>query len=783
MTRAKAPTLTVEEASRLARDLFGLEGRPRELPSYIDQNFLFDDAWILKVANAYDDEGTLDLQNRAMEAVSRAEPGLAPTVRSSLGGREIERVDMDGASHFVRAVSYLPGTLLADARRVDGSTWRELGATLARIDRVLEGFRHDAMDRWLRWDLARASWILPKLALLPDARSRRRVERVYVQFAADVLRRLDDLPRAVIYNDANDRNVVVDEEAGGCRIRGVFDFGDVVRSARVFEPAIGAAYALLGAERPLEVLCAVAAGYHEVLPLEELELRAFFPAVAMRLGVSVVVSAQDARIDPGNAYIQASEERAWRALERLADISPAAAHDALRAACRGGSPAAPGASPAGPSAGPSPDLEPAEVVRLRRRHVAPSLSLSYDEPLEIVRGRAQYLFDRHGRAYLDGVNNVCHVGHCHPKVVEAAGRQIAELNTNTRYLHQNIGRLAERLAALFPDPLEVCYFVNSGSEANELALRLARTVTGRRDMVAIEHGYHGHTSSLIDLSSYKHAGPGGLGAPEWVHVVPCPDPYRGRVRGAESGSAYAGFVAEAIERARAGGREIAGMIAEPIVGCGGQVVPPEGYLREAFEHVRAAGGLAIADEVQLGFGRVGSHWWAFDRQGATPDIVTLGKPMGNGHPMAAVVTTREIADAFDNGMEFFATFGGNPVSCAIGLAVLDAIEEEGLCENALEVGSFLLDELAGLARVHESIGDVRGEGFYLGVEIVSDRGTREPDAATLSTAIQTLRRSGVLLSTDGPDHNVLKFKPPMVFDRTDAELLLSAFDRALAAAG
>ena len=208
-------------------------------------------------------------------------------------------------------------------------------------------------------------------------------------------------------------------------------------------------------------------------------------------------------------------------------------------------------------------------------------------------------------------------------------------------------------------------------------------------------------------------------------------------------------------------------------------MPPPGFLKKAFEHVRAAGGLCIADEVQVGFGRVGSHWWGFEAQGAVPDIVTLGKPIGNGHPLAAVVTTAEIAQAFDNGMEFFATFGGNPVSCAVGLAVLDVLEEEGLRENAREVGDFLLDELRGLARVHPAIGDVRGLGFYLGVELVSDRESREPDAATLAAAIEAMRSSGVLMSTDGPDHNVLKFKPPLPFRRQDAELFLTAFDRAL----
>ncbi len=770
MARAKAPTLTVADAERIARERFGVEGRVTVLPSYIDQNFLFDDQWILKVANAYDDEGTLDLQNRVMETVAAAEPGLAPTVRHSLEDRATERIEANGTLHFARMVSFLPGTVLAEAPNVTGSTWEDLGEKLARLDRALEEFDHPSMRRELRWDLARAPWIVSRIRALPDPAGRRLLERVVVQFLADVHRRLDRLPQAMIYNDANDHNVVVEAGDESCRVRGFFDFGDVMWTARAFEPAVAMAYAALGQPEPLDRMSRLVAGYTRLVPLEELELAVLFPAACMRLAVSVVVSSQDAALEPENDYIRTSEAAAWQALERLVEIPPADALAAFRRAASRSEPAIEA-------------IDSGEVERLRRIHVAPSLSLSYRQPLEIVRGRGQFLFDRHGRGYLDCVNNVCHVGHCHPAVVDAAQRQIAELNTNTRYLHQNLGRLAERLTALLPDPLEVCFFVNSGSEANELALRLAQTVTGRRHMLAVEHGYHGHTSSLIDLSSYKHAGPGGRGAPDWVHVVPCPDSYRGVHRGHDSGPAYAATVAEAIARARAQGHEIAGMIAEPIVGCGGQVVPPDGYLKATFDQVRAAGGLAIADEVQIGLGRVGSHWWGFEAQEAVPDIVTVGKPFGNGHPLAAVVTTREIAAAFDNGMEFFATFGGNPVSCAIGLEVLDVIEREGLRDNASQVGAFLLDGLRELAGRHPSIGDVRGQGFYLGAEIVHDRETREPDAATLAAAIEAMRSAGLLLSADGPDHNVLKFKPPMVFDRTDAELFLGAFDRALSDAG
>ena len=427
-------------------------------------------------------------------------------------------------------------------------------------------------------------------------------------------------------------------------------------------------------------------------------------------------------------------------------------------------------------------LSKEEILSQRRAFLGPSLSLSYEEPLLILRGQGQYLYDEAGNRYLDVVNNVCHVGHSHPRVVAALAEQAALLNTNTRYLHPAIVRYAEKLLATLPAPLEVCFFVCSGSEANELALRLARTYTGGLDTIVIDGAYHGNTAALIDISPYKHNGPGGRGAPPWVHAAPMPDPYRGPYKGygRETGAQYAAGVGALLETIQAGDRALAGMIAEPVLGCGGQIVLPDGYLAEAFARVRAAGGVCIADEVQVGFGRVGSHFWGFETQGVVPDIVTMGKPIGNGHPLAAVATTRDIADAFANGMEYFNTFGGNPVSCAVGLAVLDVIEEEQLQENARRVGAYLLDGLRGLMDAHPLIGDVRGLGLFIGVELVDDRETLEPAAAEASWIVERMKEAGILLSIDGPLHNVLKLKPPIVFTAEDADFLVGALDNVLA---
>ncbi|HUL15627.1 MAG TPA: aminotransferase class III-fold pyridoxal phosphate-dependent enzyme [Terriglobales bacterium] len=410
-----------------------------------------------------------------------------------------------------------------------------------------------------------------------------------------------------------------------------------------------------------------------------------------------------------------------------------------------------------------------------------NLSVSYRKPLKIVRGWMQFLYDETGRAYLDVYNNVPLVGHCHPRVVRAVQEQIALLNTNTRYLHDNIVEYAERLVRLLPEPLRVCYFLNSGSEANELALRLARTHTGREDVIVLEHAYHGHTNTLIDISPYKFEGPGGIGRKPWVHVAPIPDDYRGCYRrdDPEAGRRYARRVEQICDGVRKQGRGLAAFIAETLPSVAGQIVFPAGYLAETYRHVREAGGVCIADEVQVGFGRLGTHFWGFETQGVAPDIVVLGKPIGNGFPLAAVITTKEIAASFANGMEFFSTFGGNPVACAAGLAVLDVLEDERLQENARRTGDYFKAKLASLQEKHELIGDVRGSGLFLGVDLVRDRVTREAAPAQAAYVVNRLREFGVLTGTDGPHHNVLKLRPPLIFSESDADLFCSTLDAVL----
>ncbi|MBT8288741.1 MAG: aminotransferase class III-fold pyridoxal phosphate-dependent enzyme [Flavobacteriaceae bacterium] len=431
----------------------------------------------------------------------------------------------------------------------------------------------------------------------------------------------------------------------------------------------------------------------------------------------------------------------------------------------------------------APGLNPNEghseetIKNFRKKHLGKSLSLHYDKPLHIVRGSGVYLIDNMGRKYLDTVNNVAHVGHEHFDVVSAGQAQMALLNTNTRYLHNKINELTNELLTTLPAKLNVLHYVNSGSEANELALRMATTVTGSKNILASQWGYHGNTNACVAVSSYKFDGKGGQGKPEHTHIFPIPDSFRGKYRGDNCTDRYLEDVGRIIENIKSKGDGLAALILEPIISCGGQIELPEGFISKLYDMVREADGICIADEVQTGCARVGSTFWAFQLHDVVPDIVTIGKPLGNGHPIGAVACTKEVADAFANGMEYFSTFGGNPVSCAIAKEVLCVIKREKLPEQALQTGNYLKTQLKALASHYPIIGHVRGQGLFLGIEFVDK--DMNPLPQQTDYLLNRMKTFGILMSSDGPDHNVLKIKPPMVFNRQHADELLFAMKQVL----
>jgi 4-aminobutyrate aminotransferase-like enzyme/Ser/Thr protein kinase RdoA (MazF antagonist) len=759
MSDSAVPRFSLADAAHYAHGLFGLKATAAGLPSERDQNFALTagrrERYVLKIARAGEARAVLEFQNAALDRLRRRAVTLdVPRVIPSLRGEEICTIrDARGSEYYLRLVSWIEGELWVNASPHDAKLLASLGRAVAELDEALADFTHPMMSRDLRWDLRQVEHALTLSELLSSEE-----RRILAHFRpAWQTLRWEALRSSVIHGDANDYNVLVRHR----RVVGLIDLGDMVLAPTVGDLAIALAYAMLGSREPLATAATVTAAYHERYPLHPPEIEAVFPLLLVRLAMSVCYSAYDARAVPENDYRQVTSPHAWELLRRLIDLPLERCQSMIRDACGNAS----------------------RLLAARRRFFGGSLSLSYDEPLQIVRGEAQYLFDQAGRRYLDAYNNVPHVGHCHPQVVEAARRQFATLNTNTRYLSELATRYAARLVATLPGALKVCFFVNSGSEANELAVRLARAYTGQRDLIVLEGAYHGNTTTLVDLSPYKQWGPGGEGTPAWVHVAPLPDTYRGAFRGSDPavGKMYAAAVVRLIADLRESGAGLAGYMAESWPSVGGQLELPQGYLPRVYEAVRAAGGVCIADEVQTAYGRLGRHFWGFEAYGVIPDIVALGKPVGNGHPIGAVVTTPEIAAAFDNGMEFFSTFGGNTVSCAIGEAVLEALFKENLQAHAREVGEYLIAGLRSLKERIPLIGDVRGSGLFLGVELVRDRRTLTPATEATSQAINRLRSDGVLIGSEGAFHNVLKIRPPMPFNRQDADLLLQTLERALEA--
>ena len=775
---AETPMFPIEEILLLLTQYYRLTGQLKPLPGYLDQNLLLTctdgQRYIVKIANSEESPLELEMQNGAM--VHLVEKGLPvpQPIKNTTAGLITKIKSSSGQIFYLRLLTFLSGDFYADVlpESTNAALWSDLGGFIANVDYSLADFQHAGAYRYLIWDLAQGYGVCQtKKHLLDNDRGDDHGELINYflnLYKTQTVPLLAQLPQGIIHNDANDMNLLIDHKQHPIKVTGLIDFGDMVHSHVVNDLAITAAYALMNQPDPLETLKTLVAGYHRVRPLSDIELEVLFSLIALRLCVSVCNSAEAIAASPENEYLSVSAQPAWELLRQLRLLNPYAVLCQLRLACG-----------LEVDAGKEKD----EIIAYRKKHLGKTLSLSYQSPLKIVRGQGAYLYDEEGNGYLDMVNNVCHVGHCHPRVVAAGQEQLAKLNTNTRYLHDNLVNYADQLLATMPDELSVCMLVNSGSEANELAFRLARCFTQSKELLVVDGAYHGNTNACIEASPYKFDGPGGEGAAPYVHKVTLPDPYRGEFTGysRETAAAYGESVTQVLAELAAAEKAPGAFICESLQGVAGQIIMPDGYLENVYAQVRAAGGVCIADEVQVGFGRVGTHMWAFATQNVVPDIVTLGKPIGNGHPMAAVITSQRIADAFVTGMEYFNTFGGNPVSCAIGMAVLNTIKEDRLQENALETGSYFRQKLQELQQQFPLIGDVRGLGLFIGVELVDDRVSKKPATATAARLIEYFKQHKILLSTEGPFYNVLKIKPPLAFNQQDADKFIAVFERGLKA--
>jgi 4-aminobutyrate aminotransferase-like enzyme/Ser/Thr protein kinase RdoA (MazF antagonist) len=761
--QAPPPAFGIEDAGGIARDVFGLTGSVTPLASERDLNFRLDadrgGSFLLKLQNPADDAAVVDFQSRALLHVARHEPSL-PVMRvlpTAEGDLWAEVPGADGRISRARLFTFLEGRNPA-AEELDERALFEWGATVARLGRALRGFFHPAAGYEILWDLRRAPKLRSLLGHVPDDGRRALASLVLDRFQVRVARPLGALRAQVVHNDMSLDNVLVDERG---RVTGITDFGDMTHTALVCDLAVTLADVLDGRPDAMDVVEAMIRGYTSITPLEPGEAALLGDLVATRCATAMVISAWRLDLYPENFdYVSTFGQGSWRLLQLLAEQGFDEVGRRLEAMALNRA----ATSPSG------------DLFR-RRREVMGSAPLSYRRPLHLVGGDGVWMFDTQGRRYLDAYNNVPVVGHAHPKVAEAVAAQTRALNTNTRYLHETVVELSERLVATMLAGLDRVLFVNSGSEANDVALRIARWATGRRGVIVSEFAYHGITEATADLSpeewTAEHQPPGD------ALLVTAPDGYRDPFRRDDPQwvERYAALVGRT-----AAATPPAAMLVDSAFTSDGVLCPPPAYISQAARMVRDAGGLFIADEVQGGHGRCGDAMWSFQASGVEPDMVTLGKPMGNGYPVAAVVARSEIVDPFAARTGFFSTFGGNPVAAAAGLAVLDVIRDESLMANAANVGKHLMGRLRELAGRHPLIGDVRGRGLMIGVELVRDRSTREPARSEAAVVVNGMRERGVLIGATGPAENVLKIRPPLVFDADQADLLVETLDSALSSA-
>lgn len=777
------PGFAAADLSETVRRAYGLSGTFDPLPGERDRNHRLTTPdgtrYVVKASGRDEDPALVDFQTRALLHIGTVAPDLpVPRVlRTADGALSTTVADADGAPHILRVLSWLPGVPLFRMRPLPPATLGAVGRLQGRLALALRGFFHPAARRFMPWDLTNGLVLDAELrrAMPPDAA---RLAGPALDRLAALLPRLPALRAQVIHHDAHLGNLLGDPAMPDA-VTGIIDFGDLVHAPLVLDLATSLAGIAEDRADFADAAEAVAAGFHAVLPLEDAELACLFDLTLGRLILTVQFTAVKAAAPDAAPSLLEDELPCYvDALRRLSALDPAAVTQRLRAAC---SLAAPHPATTTHATTESSDPDTPALIRRRKAALGPGSMHFYRQPLHIVGGRDVWLTDADGREYLDCYNNVPSVGHCHPHVVEAIARQAATLNTHTRYLHGAVVVYAERLAAALPGDLSTCLFACTGSEANDLALRIARTVTGNEGAIVTEHAYHGTTLATTQLSTGEYP---AAERPAWLATVPPPDLYRGPAAGArDPGAACAAFVAGAIETLRARGIRPALFMHDAIFDAPGIHTAPPGYLPAAYAAIRAAGGLVVADEVQAGLCRLGDHFWGFEDSGVVPDIVTIGKPMGNGHPLAAVITTPDIAAAFARRFGYFNTFAGNPVSAAAGLAVLDVVERENLLANAAAAGAALAAGLARLAERHPVIGDTRGKGLFRGVELVRDRATGQPAPDLALRVVELMRGSGVLIAASGPRANVLKLRPPLTFRPEHAERVVEALDRVLSETG
>ncbi|WP_349971175.1 aminotransferase [Pseudomonas caspiana] len=953
------PEVSTEQALQLLEQHYGLSGTLKDLGSQQDRNFLLDTGerrFVLKICHG--DYSTLELeaQHAALRHLAAESRARVPGVMLTVTNEQLLSLEIGGHAVHARLLEFIDGQALSDSSHLPLDVVVELGELCANVDRSLASFEHPGLERVLQWDPRNAQALIKHLLPVIDNDE----ERACLAQAAELAQRrlsslVAKLPVQTVHLDITEYNVVWTRSTHQrWQLQGLIDFGDLVSTWRVADLSVTCAALLHHADGdPLYILPAIRA-YHAINPLQLEELQALWPLIVARAAVLVLSSAQQASVEPDNAYIQANIDSEWGIFDvatsvplplmeaailaavnvsappasvidyqpllpglsggafRLVDLGVLSEHfvagnwtqngideqllkqaaqatgqsasrfgeyrlsrtvidsakepetfalhvelylaaaAALHAPFSGtlrltadaalllvgaqmslkiwgaGLELTPGASVAagaiiGKGSGPlllqlcgvenlSPPLfttpswasawralcpspaallgfdcdapslpDSAELLARRDASFARSQKHYYQAPPQIERGWRNHLIDMQGRSYLDMLNNVAVLGHGHPRMATEAARQWSLLNTNSRFHYAAIAEFSERLLKLAPEGMDRVFLVNSGTEANDLAIRLAWAYSGGRDMLSVLEAYHGWSVATDAISTSIADNPQALSTrPDWVHPVTAPNTYRGEFRGTDSAPQYVRSVEHVLQQLAAQQRQVAGFICEPVYGNAGGISLPAGYLQQVYQKIREQGGVCIADEVQVGYGRLGHYFWGFEEQGVVPDIITMAKGMGNGHPLGAVITRREIAEALEAEGYFFSSAGGSPVSCRIGMAVLDVMEEEKLWENAEIVGEHFKSRLQALIDIHPLVGAVHGMGFYLGVELVRNRQSLEPATEETAYLCDRLRDLGIFMQPTGDYLNILKIKPPMCTTRQSVDFFVDSVSKVLA---
>jgi 4-aminobutyrate aminotransferase-like enzyme/Ser/Thr protein kinase RdoA (MazF antagonist) len=761
----------LEQLAEFAREYWDLVGEFTPLEGERDQNHRVTAAdggsYVLKVSAAGESEGAVDFQVAALRHLERHAPDLpVPRVTASNTGNDREWIAAaNGTLHMLRLLSWIPGIPISQGKPLTLNALRSAAAFQARLARGLRGLFHPHARHFVAWDIQRGLLLDPGVQawVADDAKSL--CADFHARLKSEVLPRLPALRAQVVHSDGHADNLL---RAGPDtdEVVGIIDFGDLVHAPLAQDLAVTLASFARHGEMSLDNAVAQVEAWNAVLPLQDEELEVLHDLTLLRLATALAL--YDFRIhatEKPAAWLTEERPDIVRALAKFLALDREEVHERYRAAC-----GRVGRAPAG-----------VDYERLRERRgraLGPSYRLFYDRPVHLVRGEGTWLYDADGSRYLDCYNNVASVGHCHPHVVGALARQAATLNTHTRYLHDNVVRYAERLTATMPGDLRVCYFVCTGTEANDLAIRIARVVSGHEGVIVSDDSYHGNSNVVGAASTCMYP---KSEQPEWLATVPPPNGYRGEYRYGtpDLGPKYAAHIDTAIAKLQQRKQGAAAWLCDIIFDSNGTILSPPGYLEYTAKAIRAAGGLFIADEVQSGFYRTGDEMWAFNYSKTVPDIVAIGKPIGDGHPIGAVITTPAIAAKFAAKFSYFNTFGGNPVSAAVGMAVLDVLEREGVPQNVIAAGKVLESGLAQLAGKYPLVADVRGKGLFWGLEIVRDHATRAPAVAEADRIMNLLREDGFLLGRTGAFDNVIKVRPPLVFTPDHARMLLDGLDRAL----